>query len=433
MTPPRERLVRPARRFGGRLRVPGDKSVSHRALILGALATGRTVIRGLAPGGDCRSTRACLGALGVRLDEVQERDGPVWHIAGRGLGGLSAPGAPLDAGNSGTTARFLIGVLAGHRFTATLTGDASLSRRPMRRVADPLARMGARIETTDGHLPATVVGGALRGITFEMPVASAQVKSAVLLAGLHADGVTTVVEPGETRDHTERALALFGAAVAVDGRRVSVSGGGVLRAAEVTVPGDPSSAAFWAAAAAAVPGAEVIIEGVGLNPTRTAFLGVLARMGARVDVVADRNPASEPVGTVVVRHAGLGPVEIQPWEVPGLIDELPALAAAATHRGGGLSVTGAAELRVKESDRIAALAAGMRALGAEIEEWPDGFRIGGGRPLAGGAADAVGDHRLAMAFAIAALGASGDSRILGSDAVDVSYPGFFEALEELCR
>jgi len=242
-----------------------------------------------------------------------------------------------------------------------------------------------------------------------------------------------VVEPGETRDHTERALALFGAAVAVDGRRVSVTGGGVLRAAEVTVPGDPSSAAFWAAAAAAVPGAEVIIEGVGLNPTRTAFLGVLARMGARVDVVADRHPASEPVGTVVVRHAGLGPVEIQPWEVPGLIDELPALAAAATHRGGGLSVTGAAELRVKESDRIAALAAGMRALGAEIEEWPDGFRIGGGRPLAGGAADAVGDHRLAMAFAIAALGASGDSRILGSDAVDVSYPGFFEALEELCR
>ena len=432
MTLPRERLVRPARRFGGRLRVPGDKSISHRALILGALAAGRTVIRGLAPGGDCRSTRACLAALGVRLEATQEPGGAVWHIEGRGLGGLVAPAAPLDAGNSGTTARFLMGVLAGHRFTATLTGDASLSRRPMRRAADPLARMGARIETTDGHLPATVAGGALRGITFEMPVASAQVKSAVLLAGLHADGVTTVVEPGATRDHTERALALFGAGVSIDGPRVSVSGGGGLRGVEMRVPGDPSSAAFWAAAAAAVPGAEIAIEGVGLNPTRTAFLGVLERMGARVEVAADRTAAAEPVGTVVVRHAALGPVEIEPSEVPGLIDELPALAAAATH-GGRLSVTGAAELRVKESDRISALAAGLRALGAEVEEFPDGFRIDGRRRLTGGAADAAGDHRLAMAFAIAALGAAGDSSILGSEAVDVSYPGFFETLEELCR
>jgi 3-phosphoshikimate 1-carboxyvinyltransferase len=325
-----------------------------------------------------------------------------------------------------------MGVLAGHRFTATLTGDASLSRRPMRRAAEPLARMGARIETTDGHLPATVAGGALRGITFEMPVASAQVKSAVLLAGLHADGVTTVVEPSVTRDHTERALALFGAGVSIDGPRVTVSGGGGLRGVEMRVPGDPSSAAFWAAAAAAVPGAEVAIEGVGLNPTRTAFLGVLERMGARVDVVADRTAAPEPVGTVVVRHGGLGPVEIEPPEVPGLIDELPALAAAATH-GGRLSVTGASELRVKESDRISALAAGLRALGAEVEEFPDGFRIDGRRRLTGGIADAVGDHRLAMSFAIAALGAAGDCGILGSEAVDVSYPGFFETLEELCR
>ncbi len=432
MAPSRERLVRPARRFGGQLRVPGDKSVSHRALILGALATGRTAIRGLAPGGDCRSTRACLAALGVRLDEAQEPDGPVWHVEGRGLGGLSAPAAPLDAGNSGTTARFLMGVLAGHRFKATLTGDASLSRRPMRRVAEPLARMGARIESTDGHLPATVAGGALRGITFEPPVPSAQVKSAVLLAGLHADGVTTVVEPSQTRDHTERALALFGAEVSVDGRRISVSGGGALRAVEITVPGDPSSAAFWAAAAAAVPGGEVAIEGVALNPTRTAFLGVLERMGASVRVEPDRRRSAEPAGTIVVRHGSRRPVEIQPAEVPELIDELPALAAAATH-GGGLSVTGAAELRVKESDRISALVAGLRALGAEVEEFPDGFRVGGGRALTGGVADAVGDHRLAMAFAIAALGASGDTRILGSEAVEVSYPGFFDALEELCR
>ena len=432
MTPARERNVCPARRFGGRLRVPGDKSVSHRALILGALAVGRTRISGLAPGGDCRSTRSCLASLGVRIEESRQPGGPVWTVEGVGLGGLRAPAAALDAGNSGTTARFLMGVLAGHAFTSTLIGDASLSRRPMRRVADPLLRMGARIEMVDGHLPVVVAGGALRGITLEMTVPSAQVKSAVLLAGLHADGVTTVVEADKTRDHTERALERFGAGVSIDGRRIAVAGGGALRAADITVPGDPSSAAFWAAAAAAIPGADVTVEGMGLNPTRTAFLGVLERMGARIEVVPDPASGPEPVGTVTVRHGSSRFVDIHPSEVAGLIDELPALAGAAAH-GGGLSVTGAAELRVKESDRITALADGLRALGAEVEEFPDGFRIPGARRLTGGTADAVGDHRLAMAFAIAALGASGESRILGSDAVDVSYPGFFEALKELCR
>ena len=429
--PPREHVVRPSRRFGGTVRVPGDKSISHRALILGALATGRTRIRGLAPGGDCRSTRACLAALGVEISESRGADTTVWYVDGRGLGGLVRPSAPLDAGNSGTTARFLFGVLAGQRFSATLTGDGSLSRRPMMRVAEPLQLMGARIGTTGGCLPATVEGTRLRGIVYEMPIASAQVKSAVLLAGLHADGVTAVAEPQQTRDHTERALAAFGAAISVEPLRVSVEGGQRLEAADVIVPGDPSSAAFWAAAAAGIPGASAVLDGVGLNPTRISFLGVLERMGAHVDVRLDDASRPEPSGTVTVRHASLQPVEIQPFEVPGLIDELPALAALATH-GGGLSVTGAGELRVKESDRIAALVAGLRALGADVEEFSDGFRVSGNRRLAGGAADASGDHRLAMAFAVAALGARADSLIRNAQSVAVSYPGFFETLERLC-
>ena len=279
-----DRIVSPARRFGGALRVPGDKSISHRALILGALATGRTTIRGLAPGGDCRSTIACLAALGVGISARPGEDGPVWMVEGRGLGGLTAPAGPLDAGNSGSTARFLMGVLAGHPFAATLTGDASLSRRPMGRVAEPLELMGARVATTAGCLPATVQGGRLRAIAYATPVSSAQVKSAVLFAGLHAEGVTLVSEPQQSRDHTERAMAAFGADISVGPGRVEVRGGRALTAADITVPGDASSAAFWAAAAAGIPGAAVVLEGVSVNPTRTAFLGVVARMGAGVSV-----------------------------------------------------------------------------------------------------------------------------------------------------
>jgi 3-phosphoshikimate 1-carboxyvinyltransferase len=427
-----ERIVLSARRFGGAVRVPGDKSISHRALILGALATGRTTIRGLAPGGDCRSTLACLNALGVSTTESAGLSGAVWNVEGLGLGGLRAPARPLDAGNSGTTARLLMGVLAGHHFSATLSGDASLRRRPMRRVAEPLASMGARIDTTGGCLPATVQGGRLQGIAYRMPIPSAQVKSAVLLAGLHAEGVTTVSEPQPTRDHTERALAAFGADITVGLDGVAVRGRRALAAADVAIPGDPSSAAFWAVAAAGIPGAAVAIEGVCLNPTRTSFLGVLERMGADVSVEIDDRPGGEPRGTLTVRHRALRPVEIQPSEVPGLIDELPVLAALATY-GGALKVTGAGELRVKESDRIAALAAGLRALGADIEEYDDGFSVSGDRRLSGGTADAAGDHRLAMTFAIAALGAGGESRIRGADAVSISYPGFFDTLEGLCR
>jgi len=412
--------------------VPGDKSISHRALILGALATGRTRVRGVAPGDDCQATRHCLGALGVSIGTsgaVHQLD---VEIDGLGLGGLRAPGCVLDARNSGTTARLLMGVLAGHAFRSTLSGDVSLRRRPMRRVADPLTLMGARIATTDGRLPAIVEGGHLQAISYTAPIPSAQVKTAVLLAGLHASGTTTVIEPAPTRDHTERALAAFGAPVTVDQAGIHVTGGTVLRAVDMAVPGDPSAAAFWAAAAAALPGSAVEIPDVGLNPTRTAFLGVLRRVGACVVADLTDSPSTEPVGTLTVRHAGVGPVVISPGEVPGLVDELPVLAALATH-GGALTVTGAQELRHKESDRIAALAAGLRRLGADVEEFSDGFAVNGARQLSGGVADAAGDHRLAMAFAIAALGARDCSLIRGAEVVSVSYPGFFEVLEGLCR
>ena len=330
--------------------------------------------------------------------------------------------------------RLVIGMVAGHAFTTHLAGDQSLSRRPMRRVIEPIERMGARVEATEGHAPLTVQGARLRAIAHLMSVPSAQVKSAVLLAGLHADGVTSVTEPAATRDHTERALAAFGGSADVQGLTVSVAGGQRLSGQVLVVPGDFSSAAFWLVAAAALPGSAVEIENVGLNPTRTGLLDVLRRFGATVSVEPGASEAGEPRGTVRVAYASVNAVEIAAAEVPGLIDELPAIAALGAH-GGSVEVSGAAELRVKESDRIAALVTGFRALGIPADERPDGFVIGGSaspsvRPP-GGVADARGDHRLAMSFAIAALGASGSSIIDGADAVAISYPGFFETLDRL--
>jgi 3-phosphoshikimate 1-carboxyvinyltransferase len=328
--------------------------------------------------------------------------------------------------------RLLSGVLAGHAFSSTLVGDASLSRRPMRRVIEPLERMGARLEAVDGHPPLTVHGARLHPIAFQSPTPSAQVKSAVLLAGLHAEGVTSVTEPASTRDHTERALTAFGGASAVEGLTVSVAGGQQLRGQTLTVPGDFSSAAFWLVGAAALPGSRIEIEGVGLNPTRTALLGVLRRFGARVHVETAADESGEPRGTVVVEGDRAEAIAIAPEEVPGLIDELPAIAALAAH-GGEVTVRGAGELRVKESDRISALVVGFRALGIDADEREDGFVIrgqSGSRPI-GGVADARGDHRMAMAFAIAALAAEGPSTIDGAEAVDISYPGFFETLQRL--
>ena len=421
--------VSPARHLRGRLTVPGDKSIAHRYALFAALAHGPSLLHNFAPGADCRSTLNCLQRLGVSIAE-----GPAGAITllGRGLGQLRSPAGPLDAGNSGTTMRLLSGVLAGHAFSSTLVGDASLSRRPMRRVIEPLERMGARLEAVDGHPPLTVHGARLRPIAYQSPTPSAQVKSAVLLAGLHAEGVTSVTEPASTRDHTERALAAFGGASAVEGLTVSVAGGQQLVGRTLTVPGDFSSAAFWLVAAAALPGSRVEIEAVGLNPTRTALLGVLRRFGARVHVEMAADESGEPRGTVLVEGDRAEAIAITPEEVPGLIDELPAIAALAAH-GGEVTVRGAGELRVKESDRISALVAGFRALGIDADECDDGFVVRGrsGKRPAGGVADARGDHRMAMAFAIAALAAEGPSTINGAEAVDISYPGFFETLERL--
>jgi 3-phosphoshikimate 1-carboxyvinyltransferase len=422
--------VDPARHVRGRLRVPGDKSISHRYAMIGALASGRSRLTNYSHGADCLSTLACLRGLGVDVDD----DGSAVTLIGRGLGRLSSPAGPLDAGNSGTTMRLMAGVLAGHPFTSVLSGDESLSRRPMRRVIEPMGRMGARIDAVDGHPPITIHGGALHAITHEPAVPSAQVKSAVLLAGLHAAGTTTVIEPARTRDHTERALVAFGGHVQVsdDGTRAVVSGGQTLGGRDLAVPGDFSSAAFWMVAAAACPGSRVEIEDVGLNPTRTDLIGVLRRFGARVEFHQTSSGAGEPAGTIVVEGDRIGRVDIEPAEVPGLIDELPAIAALAGH-GGEVSVRGAAELRVKESDRIAVLVAGFRALGIPADERPDGFVAGqAGRMATGsGAADAHGDHRMAMAFAVAALAGGSPSRILGADSVAISYPGFFETLARL--
>jgi 3-phosphoshikimate 1-carboxyvinyltransferase len=407
--------------------VPGDKSISHRYALVAALAEGRSRLAGFSSGADCQSTLGCLRALGVEI--TRETDATI-TLVGRGFGGFRSPDAPLDAGNSGTTMRMLAGVLAGQPFTSTLVGDASLSARPMRRVMEPLERMGARLDATEGHAPLTIHGASLRAIEYHPSVPSAQVKSAVLFAGLQATGTTSVTEPAETRDHTERALTAFGATIARHDRTVSVAGGQRLAGRSLSIPGDFSSAAFWMVAAAALPGSSIELQDVGLNPTRTALVGVLTRFGARVQVHETESDGGEPRGTILVEHDRTGTVTIAPEEVPGLIDELPAIAALAAHSG-EVTVRGAAELRIKESDRIATLVAGLRNLGVEAEEWPDGFTIRGTGAPRGGIAHAHDDHRIAMALAIAALGAQVPSRIDGAEAVAISYPGFFETLGRL--
>lgn len=418
--------VVPARSIQGRLTVPGDKSISHRYALLAALSDGRSELSNYAPGADCQSTLTCLRTLGV---EITRRDDTV-ILEGRGLFGFGSPQGPLDAGNSGTTMRMLAGILAPQRFTSTMIGDESLSRRPMRRVMEPLAMMGARIESVDGHAPLTIYGQPLNPLTYKPSIPSAQVKSAVLFAGLHTDGVTSVTEPAQTRDHTERALAAFGFEVRVDGLTVSIAGGQRGTGQVLPVPGDFSSAAFWMVAAASLPGSSITIEDVGLNPSRTALIDVLRRFGARVDVHPRTVAAGEPLGTIVVTGQTAGSVEIAPEEVPGLIDELPAIAALAAHSG-QVTVRGAGELRVKESDRITTLVTGFRNLGISAEEHADGYTIRGTGAPTGGVADAGGDHRMAMAFAVAALAAQNESRIEGADAVGISYPQFFATLQRL--
>jgi 3-phosphoshikimate 1-carboxyvinyltransferase len=427
--PPDSYTVTPSSRAAGRVRVPGDKSISHRYALLAALANGESRIDGYSPGADCAATLACLRALGVSIQAT----GPgALVIQGRGIGGLQPAPGPIDAVNSGTTLRLMSGILAGHEFTTVIGGDESLERRPMRRIIEPLTRMGARIESVNERAPLTIRGGALHGIAYEPAVPSAQVKSGVLLAGLHASGKTRVIETVPTRDHTERALAAFGVPVGRDGAAIEILGGARLEARRLTVPGDISGSAFWAALAAGTPGSTIEVEGVGLNPSRIAVLQIFERAGAVIAQSIDDERAGEPAGTLRFSSGAPRSFTVTPEDVPAVIDEIPALAALAAMMPPGrtFTVRGAAELRVKESDRISALAAGFRAMGAAVEEYDDGFTLEA-RPLTGGTVDAAGDHRLAMAFAIAATRAAAPTTILGASSVDVSYPGFFGELARL--
>ncbi len=407
----------------GSVRVPGDKSVSHRALMLAAIAEGDSRIRGFLEGEDTRATAAVLTRLGVRIETPSEGERVV---RGVGLHGLRGSAQPLDCGNAGTGMRLLAGLLAGQAFDSTLVGDASLSKRPMRRVTDPLALMGARIDTQGGLPPLLVHGGQrLHGIRYALPVASAQVKSALLLAGLYADGETEIIEPHPTRDYTERMLAAFGWPIAFGPGRAKLSGGHALPATDVEVPADFSSAAFFLVAASIVPGSELRLPAVGLNPRRTGLLEALRLMGADIVIEHAREAGGEPVGDLVVRHAPLHGVELPEALVPDMIDEFPALFIAAAVAGGTTVIRGAAELRVKESDRIATMAAGLRTLGAAIEETPDGAVIHGGR-LGGGTVESHLDHRIAMSFAVAGLVAADPVRIHDCSHVATSFPGFRE-------
>ncbi|UPT73824.1 MAG: 3-phosphoshikimate 1-carboxyvinyltransferase [Elusimicrobiota bacterium] len=418
-----DRAVAGGGRLAGEIRVPGDKSVSHRALILGALADGETAVEGLSSGADVASTRRCLEALGVEIAGA----GPAVRVTGRGLGGLAAPKGDLDAGNSGTTMRLLAGVVAGHPFPARFTGDASLTRRPMRRIAEPLRAMGAAVTLSDGDTaPLSVAGGPLKGVEYAMKVASAQVKSCVLLAGLHAAGETTVAEPAQTRDHTERMLAGFGVSVRRAGLKVTVAGGSRLRAAKVIVPGDPSSAAFWAVAATLSPGSELAIRGVGANPTRTGYLNVLARMGADIHREPLRGDGGEPIEDLLISSSELRGTEISADEIPGLVDEVPVLALAAALARGSSRFRGLSELRHKESDRLAGIAALLNAFGAVARVEGDDLLVEGVAALAPGRADALDDHRLAMTAFVAAFLAGGESEIGGLESAAISYPSFYD-------
>jgi 3-phosphoshikimate 1-carboxyvinyltransferase len=401
--------------------VPGDKSISHRAVMLAAIAEGSTRISGFLNGEDCEATLGAMLAMGVGAERL---DPTTVVIHGVGLHGLKAPDCELDMGNSGTAMRLMTGLLAGQGFEARLVGDDSLTSRPMRRVIAPLELMGARIDSQDGKPPLDVHGIlSLQGIDYELPVASAQVKSAVLLAGLYASGSTRITEPAVTRDHTERMLASMGVDVERDGPHIGLRGGQQLRACDVQVPGDLSSAAFIILAGCIGAEAEVLIEGVGVNPTRTGVIDILTRMGADIRLEKPRTQAGEPVADIRVRGSRLTGIDVDPELVPLAIDEFPLLFVAAACAKGATRFSGIGELRVKESDRIAAMAAGLHALGIDVEEFQDGAVVHGGR-LGGGVVDSCGDHRIAMALAVAGSVATGSVTVRNADAVATSFPGF---------
>ena len=421
--PPLNFTVEPGGALRGRLRVPGDKSISHRAIMFGALAEGKTTVSGFLEGEDCLATLRAFRAMGVRI-EGPDRGQVAVH--GVGLRGLRTPAERLDMGNSGTSMRLMSGLLAGQAFDTVLTGDASLTRRPMRRVTDPLARMGARIESSErGTAPLRIHGGQrLRGIDYPLPVASAQVKSCLLLAGLYAEGVTRITEPAPTRDHTERMLEGFGYSLQRESERTfALKGKGRLLAAELDIPADISSSAFFLVGASIAPGSDLVLEHVGVNPTRSGVIDILRLMGADIEILNARLAGGEPVADLRVRHAPLRGIRIPEALVPLAIDEFPALFVAAACAKGETVLTGAEELRVKESDRIQVMADGLGALGIVAEPAPDGITIHGGA-LAGGAIDSHGDHRVAMSFAVAALRADSTLRIRDCANVDTSFPGF---------
>ena len=416
----------------GEIKVPGDKSISHRSIMLGALAKGTTRVRGFLNSADCLSTMSCFRRMGIEINASQEEI----LIHGRGLHGLSRPSDTMDTGNSGTTMRLLSGILAGQKFDSVLDGDASIRRRPMKRILDPLLQMGVPIRSLfdNGCAPLQISCNdrtSLKAIRYASPVASAQVKSCVLLAGLYADGETSVTEPVLSRDHTERMLRAFGANVTVDGTTASVSPDPVLEACDITVPGDISSAAYFISAALLTPGSEVVLTNVGMNPTRDGFLKVCKAMGGDITVLKEYSCCGEPAADLLIRSSSLKGTVISGSLIPTLIDELPVAAVMAAFADGETLIRDARELRVKESDRIQTICSNLRLLGADAEELDDGMRIAGNTPLHGGTIDSFEDHRVAMSFAAAACAVKETIRVKDADCVKISYPGFFEDLRSL--
>jgi 3-phosphoshikimate 1-carboxyvinyltransferase len=423
-----QQRISPAASVTGTIRLPGDKSISHRYAMLAAVAEGPSVIRNYASGADCHSTLACLRGLGVQIDV----DGVEVRVTGRGLDGLSAPAAGLDAGNSGSTIRMLSGILAAQKFSTRIFGDESLSRRPMDRIMKPLGEMGARIAARDGRFPPLeITGSPLRPIEYQLPVPSAQVKSCVLLAGMYAEGTTVVEEPVRSRDHTEIALREFGAGISVERRRISLQGRPRLTGRELYVPSDLSSAAFFLVAALLLPGSNLVIEGVGLNPTRSFLLDFLMSIGARIKVLSIEQTNGEMIGSIQVKYAPVRGGTISGAATAGLIDELPVLAVLGAASEEGLAIRDAQELRIKETDRIATVAENFGRMGIHVEVLPDGMIIPGKQKFRAAHFDSFGDHRVAMAFAVAALRGDGESLIDNAGSASVSFPEFFATLKSV--
>lgn len=421
--------IQPIKKIKGTIKVPGDKSISHRAIILGAIAEGETKIKGFLRGEDCLNTIKIFKQMGVSIEENSQ--GEVL-IRGRGLDGLTKPSSTLEAGNSGTTMRLVSGILAGQNFTSTITGDQSLSSRPMKRIIEPLKQMGAKIEAReDNFAPLIITGGKLKGINYVSQIASAQVKSCLLLAGLYAQGETSVSEPVKSRDHTERMLKYFGLEVRDKGLTVSLSGPARLSGQLVGVPGDISSAAFFIIAAILVNGSEIKIRDIGLNPTRSGIIKVLKQMGTEIIIAKERTDGNEPVGELIIKSSRLKGVKITRELIPFLIDEIPILTVAATQAEGITEISGAKELRVKESDRIKTISSQLNLMGARIEEKEDGMIIHGPTKLKGSRVNTFGDHRMAMSLAIAGLIADGKTTILDTECINTSFPGFMELLKKI--